>query len=232
MGEMQRSISDVLASKNFTPAQLAARVTSIEGSPDYHAARELRKGVIITGIHMGAFEPALAILCQYERKVHVLFQPDPMMRFERARHAIRKQLNVVEHRISDGIAAWDGMLCALKANEAVVLHGDFVLSGQRGVVMPFLGCKSVHLPSGPVRLSSASGAPIVPTFCARTSSGLRVWADGCIHAPTIPISSQDVSTHPSQLALVAAMERTIRAYPSQWMAFMNLQPIKDSGVRK
>ncbi|MDA1263431.1 MAG: lysophospholipid acyltransferase family protein [Planctomycetota bacterium] len=232
MGEMQRLISDVLASKELTLQQLSSRVTSVEGSPDYHSARQLRKGVIIAGIHMGAFEPALAILCQYERKVHLLFQPDPMSRFERARSAIRKRLNVVEHHISDGIAAWDGLLCALNADEAVVMHGDFLLPGQRGVLMPFLGCKSANLPSGLVRLSSASGAPIVPTFCVRTTSGFRIWADGCILAPSLPISSQDVSTHPSQLALAAAMERTIRAYPKQWMAFMNLQRINEPSIHK
>ncbi len=222
LGAMQRLISDVMMARALSATQLAGRVVQIDGSAEYFAARTLRRGVIIAGIHMGAFEPSLAVLCQRERRVHVLFQPDPMQRFERARQQLRRELGVVEHHVADGISSWDALLCALRADEAVVLHGDFVLPGQRGVVMPFLGKPDAHLPSGAVRLSAAAGAPIVPTFCARIPGGLRVWADGWIPPPSAPIASKELSTHPAQVALVAAMERTIRKYPQQWMAFMNL----------
>ena len=229
LGSMQLLIADVLASQNFSAAQLCARVTQLDRTSEYHAARALGRGVIITGIHMGAFEPALAILCQHERRVHVLFQPDPKPRFEHARQQMRQRLGVVEHHITNGVAAWGELLEALKADEAVVLHGDFVLPGQRGVCMPFLGDSKVHLPSGPVRLSAASGAPIIPTFCARAANGFRVWSDGFIRAPCEPVAVHEAAKHPAQLALVAAMERAIRAHPEQWMAFMNLKDF--SGMR-
>ncbi|MCE9620199.1 MAG: lysophospholipid acyltransferase family protein [Planctomycetes bacterium] len=223
LGAMQRSIADIFASKDLTSDQLCSKVADLDGSADYLAARELGRGAVIAGVHMGAFEPALAMLCRHERRVHVLFQPDPMPRFERARQGLRRRLGVIEHRISDGVAAWSELLDALHADEAVVLHADCVMPGQHGAKMPFLGDPEAHLPTGPVRLAAAAGAPIIPTFCARTNRGFRVWSDGVIPAPTAPITSRESAAHPAQRALVAAMERAIRAHPDQWMAFMDLR---------
>ncbi len=223
LGSMQRSIAEVFASRAASPDELRAGVTTIDGTNDYLAARSLGRGVVIAGIHMGAFEPALATLRVLEPRVHVLFQPDPMPRFERARSELRRRLGVIEHRISDGLGAWMALLDALRANEAVVIHADRTMPGQRGVRTPFLGLTDASLPAGPLRLATSHGSPIVPTFCARTSRGLRVWADPFIATEPERLVAQDVANHPAQRSLVAAIERAIRAYPDQWMALADLR---------
>lgn len=223
LGAMQRFIGDVLASRDASVEQLAARVVRFDGTESYLAARRLRRGVVVAGIHMGSFEPALATLRMLEPRIHVLFHPDSMPRFERARRALRQRLGVIEHRVSDGVEAWLALLDALRADEAVVIHADRTMPGQHGVRMRFLGLDDASLPAGPVRLAATNGSPIVPTFCARTPQGLRVWADGCIETAVERLTAQDVAVHPAQRMLVEAMERAIRAYPDQWMAFADLR---------
>jgi lauroyl/myristoyl acyltransferase len=223
LGAMQRFIGEVIASRHLAADELRARVVRFEGTAEYLAARSLRRGVVITGIHMGSFEPALAMLRGLEKRVHVLFHPDAMPRFERARRELRARLGVVEHRVSDGLAAWSGLLDALNADEAVVIHADRTMPGQVGTRMPFLGLPDAELPPGPLRLAASAGSPIIPTFCARVPGGLHIWADGWIDTQCEKLTAADVAKHPAQLALVAAMERAIRRYPDQWMAFADLR---------
>ncbi len=228
LGAMQGFITDVITSRETSPAELCARVHSFEGTDAYLNARSLGRGAVITGIHLGPFEPALATLRTLEPRVHVLSQPDPMPRFERARRALRERLGIIEHHVSDGVRAWGELLDALRSNEVVVIHADRVMPGQVGVPMSFLGMRDAVLPPGPLRLAATHGSPIVPTFCARTRDGLRVWADGFIPTTVSQLSASDVAQHPAQQALIAAMERTIRHHPEQWMAFMNLNPTRAS----
>lgn len=223
LGAMQRSITEVIASHDATPDDPRPRVACFEGTSDYLAARRLKRGVVLAGIHMGSFEPALAMLRGLERRVHVLFQPDPMRRFERARSALHARLGVIEHRVSDGLSAWNALLDALKADEAVVIHADRTMPSQAGARMPFLGLEDAELPPGPLRLASTIGSPIVPTFCARTPRGLHIWTDGWIETSAERLTASEVASHPAQRALVAAMERAIRRYPAQWMAFADLR---------
>lgn len=223
MGAMQLFIEEVIASRNLCPEALRARVVRFEGTADYLAARSLQRGVVVAGIHMGSFEPALAMLRGLEKRVHVLFQTDAMPRFERARSQLRARLGVVEHRVSDGLGAWGALLDALRADEAVVMHADRTMPGQAGVRMPFLGLVDAELPPGPLRLAASIGSPIVPTFSARVQGGLHIWADGWIQTKCERLTAAEVPSHPAQRELVAAMERAIRRYPEQWMAFADLR---------
>ncbi|NBQ14059.1 MAG: hypothetical protein EBU31_05480, partial [Proteobacteria bacterium] len=56
---MQRSVAELLQSERASPEELRARVGRITGAGAYAAARDRRRGAILAGIHMGAFEPAL-----------------------------------------------------------------------------------------------------------------------------------------------------------------------------
>ncbi len=223
LGAMQLFISDVMSARHATGDELRARVRQFDGTADFLAARGIKRGVVVVGIHMGSFEPALAMLRGLERRIHVLFQPDEMPRYERARSALRARLGIIEHRLTDGVSAWSGLLDALKADEIVVMHADRTMPGQGGVRMPFLGLSDANLPPGPLRLASTLGSPIVPTFCARVKGGLHIWADGWIETSVERLSAPDVAAHPAQLKLLAAMERAIRRYPDQWMAFSDLR---------
>lgn len=220
---MQEAIRDTLASSATPAHELEARVTAFSGQEGYHQARRGASGMLVVSIHMGAFEPCLALLRRYEKRVHVLFQPDPMPRFERARSGMRRSIGVIEHRLTDGVDAWLSLRDALEAGEVVVMHADRVMNRQHGARMPFLGLSDAVLPTGPVRLAVGCGAAIVPTYCRQGTQGLSVEMDDPIRTRREVLRNHDVASHPAQRQLLRSMERAIRASPDQWLAFWRLQ---------
>lgn len=222
---MQRAISEVLRACDCSPEELAGSVVRFSGQSDYHAVRRERPGMLLASIHMGSFEPCLALLRRYEERIHVLYHPDPLPRFERARSAIRKRLGIIEHRISDGLEAWQSLQEALEQGDIVVMHADRTMPMQSGTAMPFLGCQRAIMPTGPVRLAVSVGAPIVPVFCRRVASGLEVEMRPPItHAQEV-LRADAAAVHPTQRSLLHEMERAIRADPDQWMPFGRLVEI-------
>ena len=120
---------------------------------------------------MGSFEVAVAALRQKEPRVHIVFKRDQVSRFEQLRSALRRRLGVIEAPIDQGgVGMWVGLRDALRRDEIVVLQGDRVMPGQKGQRVPFLS-GHLLLPTGPVKLAQASGAPIVPIFSTRTPEG-------------------------------------------------------------
>jgi lauroyl/myristoyl acyltransferase len=223
LSNMQLAIADVLHSQHATPEALAGRVTRFSGQDAYFTARVQCPGMIVASAHMGSFEPCLAMLRKFEPRVHVLYQPDPMPRFERARARLRKSLGVVEHRADEGVAAWAALHEALMANEVVVLHADRTMPFQRGSRMHFLGSPRAVLPTGPVRLALACGSAVVPSFCYRHADGLEVEMSQPIVCRPQAVRAAEVADHPAQRALNAAMERAIRAHAEQWMVFAPIE---------
>lgn len=216
---MQRSIAEVLLSQRFTVDELAARVIRYWGQEGYQEARRGGRGMLVVSAHMGAFEPSLAWLRRFESRVHVLFHRDPMPSFERARRRLRETLGVIEHPVAEGVQAWAALREALLADEVVVLHGDRTMPFQRGSNIPFLGAEDTVLPTGPVRLALACGSPIVPTFCYRADDGLEIEMMAPVTHAAESLRADEVAKHPSQAAVIAAIELAIRNHPDQWLAF-------------
>jgi lauroyl/myristoyl acyltransferase len=223
VGNMQRTIAETLLAERASPDELAARVLRFSGQDGYHRVRDpgrvVGRGLLVASIHMGAFEPCLALLRRFEPRIHVLFHPDPMPGFERARQRLRQSLGIIEHPVTGGVQAWMSLHEALGRGEVVVLHADRTMPDQRGSVMRFLGVEDALLPTGPVRLALACGVPIVPIYCSRIEGGLAVDMDQPIECGTESLRGDAVARHPAQAALVASMERAIRARPEEWMAF-------------
>ena len=205
--------SDIGRSFSASRELLFSRVESIEGKENYRAARAAGRGVIVVTAHMGSFEVGLAALREQERgRIHVVFKRDLFARFERLRSDLRRRLGVEEAPVDDGWTVWIRLRDALLADEAVVLQGDRVMPGQKGEAVPFLGGRLV-LPTGPVKLAQATGAPIVPIFSVRAPDGaVRLYIE-----PAIEFRAAETSLH----QWAAVLERFVRAFPDQWLM---LQP--------
>jgi KDO2-lipid IV(A) lauroyltransferase len=75
--------------------------------------------------------------------------------------------------------------------------------------MPLLG-GHVVLPTGPVKLAIASGAPVVPVFSVRTPGGkIRLFIEEAIEV------GHDVDKALAKLA--AVIGKYVAAYPEQWL---------------
>jgi lauroyl/myristoyl acyltransferase len=208
VGSFYDFVCEVGRSLRMTREDLVARVESIEGHEKYVAAREMKRGAILLTAHMGSFEVAVAAQLQHEHRIHVVFKRD-VGRFERIRQSLRQRMGVVEQPVDDGWAVWVRLRDALIANEVVAIQGDRVMPGQKGKRMPFLG-GHVLLPTGPVKLATASGAPIVPVFSVRTPGGrIKLFIEDAI------IVGDDIDQAMAKIA--AVIGKYVSAYPEQWL---------------
>jgi KDO2-lipid IV(A) lauroyltransferase len=107
---------------------------------------------------------------------------------------------------------WLKLRDALARDEVVMVQADRVMAGQKGSKVRFL-FGHLLLPTGPVKLALASGAPIVPIFAIRTSDGrIRIHVE-----PHIVVDPSDQDPHPALLKLAATLEKYVRTYPEQWL---------------
>jgi phosphatidylinositol dimannoside acyltransferase len=206
---------DVGRSLGMSRGQLLARIESDEGRDHYDAARALGRGVIVATAHMGSFEVGLAALRRVERqKIHVVFRRDRFERFDRQRSALRARLGVEEAPVDEGWTVWVRLRDALLSDQAVVLQGDRVMPGQKGEPVPFLG-GTLLLPSGPVKLALATGAPIVPIISVRTAGGkVKLFVEPRIE---VDAARGAEGARDALLRWAAVLEGYVRAYPDQWL---------------
>jgi KDO2-lipid IV(A) lauroyltransferase len=204
-------VCDVGQSLHLSREQLLARVEYVEGHEHYLAARTSRKGAIVATAHVGSFEAGAAALLEHEAKIHVVFKRDPS-RFEQVRCALRCKLGILEAPVDEGFALWLRLREALHRDEVVMLQADRVMPGQKGQKVPFLH-GHVMLPSGPVKLAMASGAPIIPIFSLRTpTGGIRIRIE-----PAITVDKGDADG--ATLKLARVIEAVVGEHPEQWLMF-------------
>jgi KDO2-lipid IV(A) lauroyltransferase len=202
-------ICDIGRAVKMSREQIFERVESIDGHDKYLAARALKTGAIVVTAHMGSFEAGIAALRKYEERIHVVFKRDTG-RFEQIRQALRQRLGVVEQPVDDGWGVWMNLRDALRKDEVVAIQGDRVMPGQKGMKMPILG-GHLLLPTGPVKLAMASGAPIVPVFSVRTPEGrIKLF----IEEPII-VAGNDIDAAMQKLA--ATLQTYIARFPEQWL---------------
>ena len=188
---------------------LPSRVESITGDDHYQAARRMRRGAVLVTAHLGPVEQGIAALTGRERHIHVVFQHDASPRFERLRSRLRHMLGVSEHPVDDGWPIWVRLRDALQRNEVVMIQGDRTMPGQRGRRVPFLN-GHILLPTGPVRLALAAGAPLIPVFSIGLPDGrLRIVIDA-------PLSVSPEEPERALLGFAAALARQVTAHPEQW----------------
>ncbi len=175
----------------------------------YRAARAAGRGAVLITAHMGSFEVGLAALAAEEKRVHVVFKRDAVPAFDRLRRRLRNQIGVVEAPVDDGsLAGWMRLREALLRDEVVVIQGDRLLPGQKGLDAEVLG-GHLALPTGPFKLAMSAGAPVVPLFSIRQPDGrvtIRI-------RPAINVT--DVPTSLAQYA--AELAAQLEAHPTQWL---------------
>lgn len=208
LGNFVDFVCDVGRAVKMTREQIYQRVESIEGHDKYLAARALKTGAIVVTAHMGSFEAGIAALREYEERIHVVFKRDAG-RFEQIRTTLRQRLGVIEQPVDEGWGVWVNLRDALRNNEVVAIQGDRVMPGQKGMKMPILG-GHLLLPTGPVKLAMASGAPIVPVFSVRTPEGrIKLFIEDAIRVGT------DVDEAMEKIA--AILQTYVARYPEQWL---------------
>jgi KDO2-lipid IV(A) lauroyltransferase len=209
LGNFIDFVCDIGRAVRMSRAEILRRVERIEGHEKYVAARAGRRGAIVVTAHMGSFEAGIAALRELEERIHVVFKRDTG-RFERIRQALRRRLGVIEQPVDDGWGVWVTLRDALRADEVVAIQGDRVMPGQKGMRMAVLG-GHLLLPTGPVKLAIASGAPIIPVFTVRTPEGrIKLFIED-------PIDVVDNDVDGAMEKMAAVIAAYVARYPEQWL---------------
>jgi lauroyl/myristoyl acyltransferase len=204
-------VNDVGRCVDMSDDELRGQIESIEGTEHYDEARAAGKGAIIATAHMGSFEVAAAALLEREKKLHVVFKRDTN-RFEQLRSSLRQRMGIAESPVDDGWGMWLRLRDALQRNEIVMLQSDRCMPGQKGQSVPFLH-GHLEVPTGPIKLALASGAPIIPTVALRMPGNkVRIHTE-----PAIWVRDSDESPHPALLKLTSILEKYVSAHPQQWL---------------
>ena len=191
---------------------LAAYVASAEGEHHLDAALGAGRGVVLLTAHLGNWEFAGRLLSSRGRRTaHVVLSAEQDQALERYLRLDSPQLRFVTRRHATSTL---GLLAALRRAELVAMQADRPTGGRGDAIVPFFG-EPAAFPIGPFVLARASGAAVVPAFCAMAPGGrYRLEIDAPIWVKPGEEASALATT-------VAALERVIRAYPTQWFNFFD-----------
>ena len=191
---------------------LAAYVASAEGEHHLDAALGAGRGVVLLTAHLGNWEFAGRLLSSRGRRTaHVVLSAEQDQALERYLRLDSPQLRFVTRRHATSTL---GLLAALRRAELVAMQADRPTGGRGDAIVPFFG-EPAAFPIGPFVLARAAGGAVVPAFCAMAPGGrYRLEIDA-------PIWVKPGEEAGALATTVAALERVIRAYPTQWFNFFD-----------
>lgn len=176
-----------------------------------------KKGVILCTIHSGGWDAAGPMFSKHlSLDVMVVMQPEPDERAREIQDHAREVAGVRVAHVGDDPLASLPLLHHLKAGGAVALQLDRAAPGMRTRRVRLLDHDS-EMPEGPLRLAQASGAPLVPVFCART--GHRRYLIEAFPAVHIARNARDADLDAVAQGLADRVGAFLRAHPTQWFNF-------------
>jgi len=191
---------------------------SIQGMEHGRQALAARKGLIITMPHFGNFNLASQLINYYQVPVTMVAEDLEPPEFYDYVTSLRASHGIKAVPVSQSLRP---IVRALRANEAVGLAADRDVTGG-GEWLPFFGALA-RIPVGHVKLALRTGAPILLCFVVRESDRhSRVYVEEPLFLTPSGDFERDVREGARRI--VTLMERYIRAYPDQWLAF---QPVWD-----
>jgi len=204
--------ADLLTLNRRPAGELRAYVARADGELHLDAALALGRGVVLLTAHLGNWEFAGRLLStRGARTAHVVLSAEQDPALERYLRLDGPQLRFVTRRHATSTL---GLLAALRRGELVAMQADRPTGGRGDALVPFFGDPAAF-PLGPFVLARAAGAAVVPAFCAMTSDGrYQLEID-----PAIWVKPGEELT--ALTGVVAALERVIRTYPTQWFNFFD-----------
>ena len=190
-------------------ARVEAIVREVRGEHHIQAAMDAGRGVILAGVHLGAWE-VISAYCSTRWPMTTLYRAprilelDAFFRHARGRGGART--------VAASTAAARPLLRALRRGEMIAMLPDQDAGEGAGVFVPFFGviANTVTLLSG---LAARSNAKVVFTYAERLprSAGFRVH----FVPASEPVHDADVAR--SATAMNQDIERLVRRLPEQYL---------------
>ena len=206
--------ADLLILNRAAPDTLRPYVAERVGDENLDAAFAAGRGAVLVTAHLGNWELGGRLLaCRGGApRTHVVLSAEEDAALERHLRVNAPELCFVTRTHPTSTL---GLLAALRRGEAVAMQGDRP-TGERGDrLVPFFGSPAAFS-IGPFVLARAAGAPVVPAFCTMAPDG-RYRVD--VGPPIWVKPGEEMA---GLETLVAALERAVRAHPTQWFNFFDV----------
>lgn len=193
------------------------KIIEVEGVGYFEEARGRGSGVVLASAHIGNLDMVSQILLVLGLRAMILAEELHPARLHNYVMGLRRAHGLQYEEVSVG-----GIKAAFRAlgrGQFVGIACDRAIQGQ-GVVTDFLG-KPALMPIGAASLALRTGATILPAFVIRTAKGHYK-----LHVePPILVSKGKANAEAVRELtdrIIAIMEKYIKEYPTQWMAFEQL----------
>ncbi|AUX23187.1 hypothetical protein SOCEGT47_037070 [Sorangium cellulosum] len=222
-----RCITEALLLASDRGYTVASRTRGVE---HYHAAAAAGRGVLIVTAHTGGWDIAGQVLgVVHPAGVVLAMQRERDPEARAIQDAARRRAGVQVVHIGDGPLDGLPLLHHLRRGGVVAMQIDRVPPGMRSREVTFLG-ERWRAPEGPLALAALSGAPILPVFTRR----LGFLEYEAVVAPPIRLSRRPTEAERDRAAaaMMGAMERFVRAHPTQWFHFTGEGPVDGPAARR
>jgi KDO2-lipid IV(A) lauroyltransferase len=179
------------------------------------------KGLIIATAHLGHWDLGLKLLPIYRVPVHVVMLHEDPAEVTRYAQEARQNPHLRVHRMGSSPMLALELMLALRRGEIVAVQTDRPV-GDNVMSVPFFGAPA-FLPTGPVELAMATGAPILPVFILLD----RARHYRILTLPPLRFERRGMQTPPVSLPLAMAsiagmLETVIRPHADQWFNFYDV----------
>jgi lauroyl/myristoyl acyltransferase len=194
----------------------AARVDVVGGE---HLRRVLAagQGAVLVTAHVGPWDVAASLLARdFGADVAIVMEREPSAEAQAIHDALRRRQGVTVLTIGETELDALPVLRHLKRGGLVAFQLDRAPPSARVLVAELFG-RAFPVPEGPFRLAAIARVPVVPLFAFRLgyfSYGVEVF--GAIEP--VAHAGREALEEMARRAL-GAMERFIRAHPTQWFDF-------------
>ena len=178
---------------------------------------QMRNGGILISGHIGNWEVGGQVLDFHGKKINILA-------FDSERQVIKEYMsklltnrNVSFISIGNDFSHLLEIKQALANKEIIAMHGDRFISGNKTIMIDFLG-KPAKFPIGPWLLASRFNVPVSYVFAVKeTSKQYRFYATPIKIVPHTKntLHCEELLTN-SMKEYVIELEKTVRKYPLQW----------------
>lgn len=219
-----RFMSAYASVRHFGPSWLAQR---LEGESEVDAAVRGAlgegRGLILLTMHLGQWDLGLSLMRHVDAPLHVVMRRDEPEAVSRLAGEARNLPGLRVHQAGDSPLLGVELMAALLRNEVVAVQADRAF-GNSVLPVSFFGRQAV-LPTGPVRLALATGAPILPVFTLLLPGGrFRLLALEPLRLPRPRSDGIEAAVIEAMPRLAGMMESIIAQYPDQWFNFYDVWP--------
>jgi KDO2-lipid IV(A) lauroyltransferase len=212
-GDLSRRGTDRLAERLDGAAEADARLRQ---------ALARGRGVILLSMHLGQWELGLKLLSRYGLPVHVVMQSAEAAEVRRYAEEARRFPGLTVHQTGDSLMLGVELARALGRGELVALQADRP-AGAGVMEVPLFGAPA-PLPTGPVVLAMATGAPVLPVFVILGRGGrYRLLALEPIQFERGEQGGREL-LGASMRRLAAVLESVVALHPDQWFNFYDVWP--------